>query len=162
MEEMINRVVQEAIKYALDKYNYEIKIKNLDEIIEKIVPLSEKLLYKEDFDDVISSIIFNFLIRLSSDKIYFVEFMFEPYDDAYNYGLFLDSEIFEDLLLVRITLTKYGKYASLSQEEHEAKSKKLIEILEQHGFNKDQDDDEYFVHYNISFPLDVEVFRFLI
>ncbi len=163
MEETINSVIQEALRYALDKHNYEIKIKNLDEALEKIVPLSERILYRENFDDVISSIIFNFLIRLPyHEKIYFVEFIFSPYDDSYNLGLFSDSEIFEDILLVRATLAKYNEYTSISQNEHEAKTKELIEILEQHGFTKDQDEDEDFIYYNFSFPLDVEVFRFLV
>jgi hypothetical protein len=151
MEKMINRVVQEAIKYALDKYNYEIKIKNLDEIIEKIVPLLERILYEENFDDVISFVNINFDIRLNHSIKYFIEFIFEPYDDFYNYGRSSDSEVLENTVLVRVILDEYGE-----------ETKKLIEILEQHGFNREQDDDKYSISYSSSFPLDVEVLGFFI
>jgi hypothetical protein len=152
MEEMINNVIREALKHAFDKYNYEIKIKNLDEILEKVVPLLRRILYEENFDDIISFVNINFDIRLNHNISYFIEFIFEPYDDFYNYGPSLDSKAFENVVSVRAIL-----------DEYEGKTKKLIEILEQHGFCKDQDDDdEYHISYSSSFPLDVEVFRFFI
>jgi len=151
MEEMINNVIQEAVKYALDKYNYEIKIKNLDEILEKIVPLLKRILYEENFDDVISFVNINFDILLNNNIKYFIEFIFEPYDDLYNYGRSSDSEFLENIVLVRVILDEYGE-----------ETKKLIEILEQHGFHKDQDDDKNSISYSSSFPLDVEVLRFFI
>jgi hypothetical protein len=55
---------------------------------------------------------------------YFIEFIFEPYDDFYNYGRSSDSEVLENIVLVRVILDEYGE-----------ETKKLIEILEQHGFN---------------------------
>ena len=149
---MINNVIQEAVKYALDKYNYEIKIKNLDEILEKVVPLLKGILYEENFDDVISFVNINFDIRLNHNINYFIEFIFEPYDDFYNYGRSSDSKVLENIVSVRVIL-----------DEYEGKTKKLIEIFEQHGFRKEQDDDnEYYISYSSSFPLDVEVFNFLI
>jgi hypothetical protein len=152
MEDTINNVIREALKYAFDNYNYEIKIKNLDEILEKIVPLLKKILHEEDFDDVISFVNINFDIRLNQNVNYFIEFIFEPYNDFYNYGRSLDSKVFENIVSVRVIL-----------DEYKGKTKKLGEILERHGFHKDQDnDDEYYISYSFSFPLDVEVFRFLI
>jgi hypothetical protein len=152
MEVMINNAIQEAVKYALDKYNYEIKIKNLDEILERIVPLLERIFYKENFEDVISFVDINFDIRLNRNINYFIEFIFEPYDDFYNYGCSSDSEAFENIVSVRVIL-----------DEYKGKAKKLIEILEQHGFHKDKDgNDEYYISYSFEFPLDVEVFKFLI
>jgi len=150
MEDTINSVIQKAIKDAFDKYNYEIKIKNLDEILEKIVPLLDKILYEENFDDVISFVNINFNIRLNPNISYFIEFIFEPYDDFYNYGRSSDSEEFENLVSVRVIF-----------DEYEGKDKKLIEILEQHGFNKDGNG-EYYTSYSSSFPLDVEVLGFWI
>jgi len=164
MEETINNVIREALKHALNRHNYGITIKNLDKIVEKIVPLSERILYKENFDYVIGAVILNFIIRLprNDNKIYFIEFIFEPHEDSYNYGLSSDSEIFENLLLVGIDLVKYDKYTNISKDEYEVKAKKLIEILEQHGFTKDQYEDEYYVSYIFSLPLDVEIMEIFI
>jgi hypothetical protein len=152
MEEMINNVIREALKHAFDKYNYEIKIKNLDEILEKVVPLLRRILYEENFDDIISFVNVEFDIRLNHNVNYFIEFTFEPYDDFYNYGCSSDSKAFENIVSVRVIL-----------DEYKGKARKLIEILEQNGFHKNQDDDEEdYISYYFSFPLDVEVFRFFI
>jgi hypothetical protein len=161
MREHMTEVIEEALQHALEKYGVDIKINNLDNVLDKLDSLVQKLIFEKNLD-IIWFVKAEFQIRTSPTEGYFIDFIFEPYEDVYNYGRISDVR-FNNLVLVVISLSSNP---GIDEDEYELQFKKVESILKQLQVNVEKNFDnlepEDSKHFNFELPLDVEIFRYLV
>ena len=159
MEKMINNVIQEAVKYALDKYNCEIKIKNLDEILDIIVPLLVDLESDMYIREILLSIKVQFEIRVPIRDIYIISVLSEGQQVWSDYHLEHDSVPLEK----SVVLVQILSFEDDSPNTDKTRTELMKEVFKRHNIEVDCESaynpyDEFY----FSLPLEVEVKKFWI
>jgi hypothetical protein len=158
-KEILSENVQEGLEYAFNEYGCEIKIKNLDDILDIIAPLLVDLKSDMYIREILLSIKVQFEIKVPIRDIYIISIIFEGQQVWLNYHLEHDSAPLKNsVVLVQILsfeddLTNTGK--TITELMREVFRRYNIEVNRESAYNPY--DEFYF-----SLPLEVEVSRFWI
>lgn len=156
------KVVEESLQYALTEYGVDIKINNLDNILDKLGSLVTILIFEESLG-IIWFIDVEFQIcAFPPEEGYFINFVFEPYEDIYNYER-TDISPCDNSVVVLIALSNDPE---IDKNEYSLQVKNLENILEQLQINVGKNFDNLESgdpkHFRFSLPLGAEITRFLI
>jgi len=158
-KEVLVENVQEGLEHAFNEHGCEIKIKNLDEVLNLIAPLLVDLESNMYIREILLSIKVQFEIRIPVRDIYIISIISESQKIWLDYHLERDSvPLKKSVVLVQI----------LSFEDDLPNTDKTGTQLIKEVFNRYHIEVDHESAYNpydefyFSFPLEVEVFRFWI
>jgi hypothetical protein len=164
--------IQEGLEKALNEHGLEIKIKNLEEIVNIIASLLVDLQYNKSIQSIVMYIRVQLEISVPIQNTYIISYTLEGQEDIVEYHLDdyrIPSK--ESILIVQILSSEnYGNEDDdLPKKKKKTKTELLKEVLNRHGieFEHGSDYNPYstYNHYDEFYfilPLEVEVKKFWI
>jgi hypothetical protein len=160
-KEVLSENVQEGLEHAFNKYGCEIKIKNLDEVLNVITPLFVDLESDMYIREILLSIKAQLEIRVPIRDIYIISIIFEGQQVWLNYHLEHDTTLERSVVLVQIL--SFEEDLPPLQNTNKTRTELMKEVFKRYNIEVDHESaynpyDEFY----FSIPLEVEVFRFWI
>jgi hypothetical protein len=158
-KEILSENVQEGIEHTFNEYGCEIKIKNLDEILDIIAPLLVDLESDMYIREILLSIKVQFEIGVPIRDIYIISVLSEGQQVWLDYHLEHDSvPLKKSVVLVQIL-----SFEDDSPDTDKTRTELMKEVFKHHNIEVDHDSaynpyDEFY----FSLPLEVEVKKFWI
>lgn len=159
--EILFENIQEGIERAFNEHGLEIKIKNLEEIINIIAPLIVDLRHNAHINPIILSIKIQLEISVPIQDTYIISYVLEGQEDWLNCSLD-NYRIPSEASGVVVKILSFEDYDDKDDDSPKKKKRTrtelLKEVLNHHGIEFEHesayapDDEFYFI-----LPLDVEV-----
>jgi len=170
IKEMLFNDIQESLKNALTIHNVEIKIKNLNEVLDIVSVILEEIRNVERIEYVLHYINASFNILISLHNLYVMNYFYEVYDEGFFSGLENNTEnISESHMNFFVSIFPFDikKRLGISKTEFDEKVQLIEEIFARNSVNVNKkmlylDDNNVLDGFEFIYPLDAEVFWFLV
>jgi hypothetical protein len=160
-KEVLFENIQEGLEKAFDEHGLEIKIKNLEEIVNIIAPLLVDLQYNKSIQSIVMSIRVQLEISVPIQDTYIISYTVEGQEDWVEYHLD-NYRIPSKESVVIVQILSFEDYDNedddLLKKKKKTKTELLKEVLNRHGIEFEHEsaynpyDEFYFI-----LPLEVEV-----
>jgi len=156
-KEVLSENVQEGIEHAFNEYGCEIKIKNLDDILNMIAPLLVDLESDMYIREILLSIKVQFEIRVPIRDIYIISITLEGQQIWLDYHLERDTVPLEK----SVVLVQILSFEDESPNTDKTRTELMKEVFKRYNIEVDHESaynpyDEFY----FSLPLEVEVNKF--
>jgi hypothetical protein len=168
IKEMLQKDIHEALKSAFYKHGLDIKIKNLNEVLEIASTLLEEFRNEERIHEIIYYIDVSFNIPIFSQKLFVMSYYYDVYEEEFSFDIednkdnITESNMTFDVHFLDYRIEKYHEKSG--KNEYKERIKLAEEIFARNNIKAERFSSNIssFEELKFVYPIEAEVFWFLV